>query len=169
MTAQPLRRAAVAAGVLVLTSALGATSAHAARPRPSQPQYVALGDSYAAGDGAGSYLADGTSCYRSLAGYPGLIAQSSGYALNLQACSGATTADVQSLQLGTLTSKTAKVTITVGGNDVGFSSTLSTCLGSDTAACLAKVAEAKAVMDGQLPGRLDALLARCAPRRRMPR
>jgi lysophospholipase L1-like esterase len=152
-------RAAALVGTLIASVALPATTASAARPRPTAAQYVALGDSYAAGDGAGSYLSDGTTCYRSLSGYPGLIAKSNGYALNFQACSGATVGDVSATQLGTLSSKTAKVTITVGGNDIGFASTLSTCLGSDTTACLNAVAVANTKITTELPSSLGTLFA----------
>ena len=68
---------AVAALTVPLLGAAPSTTASAApkvTATAAQPVYVALGDSYAAGDGAGSYLRDGTSCYRSLKGYPGLIA-----------------------------------------------------------------------------------------------
>lgn len=108
----------------------------------AQPKYVALGDSYASGNGAGSYLSDGTSCYRTLKAYPGLIATGHGLALDLQACSGANIADVLSRQLGAVDTSTAYVTITVGGNDIGFASVLTTCLGTNTTACLNAVAKA---------------------------
>ena len=85
-----------------------------------RPAYVALGDSYASGTGTRSYIADGTSCQRSTYAYPSLIAAARGYALNFRACSGAKVADVTSTQLCALTSATAYVTISVGGNDAGF-------------------------------------------------
>jgi lysophospholipase L1-like esterase len=88
--------------------------------------YVALGDSYSSGTGTRTYLNDGTSCQRSVYAYPSLIASSKGYALNFRACSGASTADVAD-QLGALDAGTAYVSITVGGNDAGFSSVLTEC------------------------------------------
>ncbi|MHA6523475.1 SGNH/GDSL hydrolase family protein [Tessaracoccus sp. G1721] len=109
----------------------------------AQPKYVALGDSYASGNGAGSYLT-GTAnagCYRSLKSYPGLIATASGLQLVLEACSGATINDVTTKQMGNL-GGAAYVTITIGGNDIGFSSVVSTCLGTNTTACLNAVATA---------------------------
>lgn len=99
--------------------------------------YVALGDSYAAGNGAGSYL-DST-CHRSLKGYPGLVAESGSLELDLQACSGATIADVLNHQLGTLDGDTDYVTITAGGNDVGFADIISTCAIGTTNDCLAEI------------------------------
>ena len=167
MSTRSLIRALALLSVPVVATTAFSTTAIAAPkvkpPTPTKPVYVALGDSYAAGVGAGSYLSDRTDCHRSLKGYPGLIASAGGYALNLQACSGADIADVASLQLGALaTAKPAKVTITVGGNDVGFADTMSTCLGSDTGACLAAVATAEAVIADTesttgLPARLGKL------------
>src|SRR5689334_20638253 len=117
-------RAVVAlAGFLVLVVAtLVAPPAEAAGP-----SYVALGDSYSSGVGTRSYLADGTSCQRSVYAFPSLIAAARGYALNFRACSGAKVSDVTANQLSALSASTAYVTISVGGNDAGFTSVLTTC------------------------------------------
>lgn len=154
------------AWVVPLSSALSAScrpwSWAPGSPRPRRwaattpPTYVALGDSYAAGDGAGSYLSDGTSCYRSLKGYPGLISASSGYALNLQACSGAVVGDVLNYQMAPL-SNASYVTVTIGGNDIGFASTVSTCLGTNTTACLTAITTARSKIATELPAKLDTL------------
>lgn len=53
---------------LLLGASLAVPADAAPKPPSTKPQYVALGDSYAAGNGAGSYLSDGTGCYRSLLG-----------------------------------------------------------------------------------------------------
>ena len=143
------------------TLALATSVAYTADAAPKVPQaapalqYVALGDSYAAGVGAGKYLSDGTSCRRSLLGYGGLVATNNGFSLNLQACSGAITSDVVSKQLGTLTASTNYVTITIGGNDIGFSSVLTTCLGTNTTACLNAITAAETAATGTLPAKLD--------------
>jgi hypothetical protein len=50
-----------------------------------------------------------------------------GYSLSFQACGGATTTEVNSKQLGTLSSSTSLVTITIGGNDAGFSNVIVNC------------------------------------------
>ncbi|MFZ1283930.1 MAG: SGNH/GDSL hydrolase family protein [Propionicimonas sp.] len=141
----------VAAGALALGMS-GAVAANAAAP----VTYVALGDSYAAGTGAGSYISDGAGCYRSKVGYPARIATASGLSLNLQACSGATVADVSGKQLGAL-STASYVTITVGGNDIGFSSVISTCLGTNTTACTTAVAGAVSKAKTVLPSKLVSL------------
>ena len=146
MSKKTLLRAVAALTVPLLGAALSttATAAPKVTAAAAGPLYVALGDSYASGDGAGSYLRDGTSCYRSLKGYPGLIATAGGYALNLQACSGAKIGDVTTMQLSALDSETAFVTVTVGGNDIGFASTLTTCLGTNTTACYTAISAAEA-------------------------
>jgi lysophospholipase L1-like esterase len=103
-------------------SLLGPVAAAAA-----QPAYVALGDSYSSGVGTRVYYNDGTSCERSPDAYAPQIASAKGYALNFQACSGAKTSDVTGNQLGPLSSTTYLVTITIGGNDAGFSTVLTDC------------------------------------------
>jgi lysophospholipase L1-like esterase len=144
--------AAVCAALVVLLAPV-AGPAHA-----SGRAYVALGDSYTAGTGADDYLRDGTSCRRSPYGYPSLVAASNGYTLQLRACSGATTADVRNLQLGALGTGTAYVTLTVGGNDAGFTSVLTACAKpawlSD---CNGAIDRARAVVSRRLPARLRAL------------
>ena len=120
--------------------------------------YVALGDSYSSGTGTRSYVADGTSCLRSPQAFPSLVAARAGYSLNFRACSGAVIADVTTAQLGALSSSTSLVTISVGGNDAGFTDVLSTCalpwwLGN----CTRAVDRARAFINNTLPGRLSTL------------
>ncbi|WP_052590177.1 SGNH/GDSL hydrolase family protein [Luteipulveratus mongoliensis] len=88
------------------------------------PAYVALGDSYAAGAGAGTPL---NACFRSVAGYPVQIARVLERDVSLQACRGATVADVRAVQLAALDSSTRLVTLTVGGNDLDFTDVLTEC------------------------------------------
>lgn len=159
-----LIRGLAVAAALLLSATTASVAAAAGKPAHANPRYVALGDSYAAGYGAGGYL---DACGRSMRGYPALLAAENGYALDLQACSGATIADVANLQLGTLSRRTNYVTITVGGNDVGFGSVTSVCLGTDTTACLGAVAASEAAIATVLPGRLDALFA--AVKQKAPR
>ena len=122
--------------------------------------YVALGDSYSSGVGTRSYISDGTSCDRSTYAYPYLIAHSKGYALNFQACSGATTATVTNSQLGALSSATRYVTISVGGNDAGFSSVITECAEPGWASnCDGAINTAQSFITNTLPGRLATLFA----------
>ena len=109
------RRRALSTAALAATAALvvSAAPAHAANP-----SYVALGDSYSSGTGTRSYISDGTSCLRSVYAYPSLIASAKGYDLNFRACSGAKIADVSNTQLSALSSSTAYVSISIGGNEI---------------------------------------------------
>ncbi len=122
------------------------------------PSYVALGDSYASGTGTRSYIADGTSCQRSTAAYPSLIAAARGYALNFRACSGATVADVTSTQLSALTSATSYVSISVGGNDAGFAGVLTECAKPGwMSSCDGAINSAQSFINTTLPARLGTL------------
>ncbi|MEV6349165.1 SGNH/GDSL hydrolase family protein [Actinoplanes sp. NPDC051851] len=92
-------------------------------------EYVALGDSFAAGVGAYPYLAESGDCKQSTSSYPRTWARNHpAFTLKDMTCSGATIEDVRSSQLGALSTATALVTITVGGNDAGFTQTATTCL-----------------------------------------
>ncbi|MBU2698102.1 MULTISPECIES: SGNH/GDSL hydrolase family protein [Pimelobacter] len=132
-------------------------------PGPAQaaaPSYVALGDSYSSGVGTRSYLSDGTSCQRSSYAYPRLVAAQKGYALSFQACSGATVSTVTSGQLGVLSSGTDYVSISVGGNDAGFTGVLTECAKPGWMSnCNAAIDKAQAFINGTLPGRLATLYA----------
>jgi lysophospholipase L1-like esterase len=101
-------------------------------------RYVALGDSYAAGPLIPNQSSDPIGCARSDHDYPADFARAHGGAAFVDvSCAGATTADMtgsQSVPLGSnppqfdaLASDTALVTITIGGNDIGFTSVLETC------------------------------------------
>jgi lysophospholipase L1-like esterase len=117
-------------------------------------QYVALGDSYSSGVGTRTYYNDGTSCQRSPDAYGPLIASARGYTLSFQACSGAKTTDVNSSQLGTLSSTTNLVTITIGGNDAGFSNVILNCA-AYYFTCDSAISSANSFIQNQLPGLLD--------------
>ena len=118
--------------------------------------YVALGDSYSSGVGAGSY--DGSSCRRSANAYPHLWnAANSPASFHFTACSGATTDDVLAGQLGPVNSGTDLVSISIGGNDAGFADAMTNCVVWGESACLEAIAEARAYIANTLPGRLDAV------------
>jgi len=70
----------------------------------------------------------------------------------------ATTADVIGSQVSALTTGTTLVSITIGGNDAGFSSVMETCVLSSTSSCLNAVAQAEAFVTTQLPARLTSTL-----------
>ncbi len=122
-------------------------------------RYVALGDSYSAGTGAGRYTAAGKSCERSASAFPQLWAarhHPASYAS--VACAGATTATVRTSQLSALSPRTTLVSITIGGNDVGFSQVMETCVFQLPGTCVKAVTTAESSVRRVLPGRLDSLL-----------
>lgn len=99
-------------------------------------EYVALGDSYASGVGAGPYDAASGDCKRSPLNYAHQWAAANPeYTLKDLSCSGATIADVRNNQLSALSSSTNLVTLTVGGNDAQFSSVAQGCLTESDAYC----------------------------------
>ncbi|MFF3908960.1 SGNH/GDSL hydrolase family protein [Streptomyces sp. NPDC001848] len=155
-----MRRSRYAAYVSSLLLALGlaltGTAVAQASPLAAATGYVALGDSYSSGVGAGSYLSSGGDCDRSTKAYPYLWqAAHAPASFSFMACSGAKTTDVLSSQLGTLGAATGLVSITIGGNDAGFSDVMTTCVLQSDSACLSRIATAKAYVDSTLPGRLD--------------
>jgi lysophospholipase L1-like esterase len=120
----------LAAAIVTVTLPI---SAHAS---PRFGSYVALGDSYVA---IGSLLTVyGTpGCFRSTDNYPANLARSLGVRVTDASCGSATTEHMTAAQqtgLGTnrpqfeaLAESTDLVTITIGGNDLGFSDVISTC------------------------------------------
>ncbi len=120
--------------------------------------YVALGDSYSSGVGAGSYTSESGDCKRSTAAYPQLWSNANAPAsFKFVACSGATTTSVASTQLGALSSTTTLVSVTAGGNDIGFADVMQTCVLQSEATCVSAVNNAVSQMRNSLPGRLDSL------------
>ena len=150
------------AAIVVSTAGAGlvtATTASAA----GAVNYVALGDSYSSGVGAGDYISSSGSCQRSTRAYPEQWADANGPASFVSAaCSGATTADVLSSQVSALSGSTTLVSITIGGNDAGFSSVMETCVLASTSSCLNAVATAETFISTELRGRLDQVLATIA-------
>jgi lysophospholipase L1-like esterase len=132
-----------------------ALSVFAAPAQAAGDNYVALGDSYASGTGAGSY--SGGTCYRSANAYPNLWAKANAPAsFTFAACSGATTDDVRGSQVNSLSAATTLVSISIGGNDAGFADVMITCTTSSDSTCVNRVNEAKAYAQNVLPARLDA-------------
>ena len=120
--------------------------------------YVALGDSYSSGVGAGSYTAESGSCDRSTNAYSALWAKAHLPTSYVSvACSGATTTSVISTQLSALSSATNLVSVTAGGNDVGFANIMQTCVLYGTDECVAAVDAAETKARNNLPGLLNNL------------
>lgn len=122
----------------------------------STVRYVALGDSYSSGVGAGSYTAESGSCQRSTNAYPALWAAAKVPASYVSvACSGATTTSVINSQVSALSTATTLVSITIGGNDMGFSNIMTTCALYGTTQCVAAVQAAEDKANSQLDGLLN--------------
>ncbi|MFC8448002.1 SGNH/GDSL hydrolase family protein [Kitasatospora sp. NPDC057223] len=146
---------ALLAVLLTLGTFFVASPASAATVR-----YAALGDSYSAGVGAGSYTSESGSCKRSTNAYPYLWKNAHApSAFSFVACSGARTGDVMNNQLSVLSTSTTLVSISIGGNDAGFASTMQTCVLDSESACLSAVATAKSYANNTLPGQLDTVYA----------
>jgi lysophospholipase L1-like esterase len=118
-------------------------------------KYVALGDSYSAGNGANSTNLN-SSCNRNTYAYPYLLSQQKGYALTFVACAGAVTGDIINNQVNSVTSDTKVVTITIGGNDIGFTNLILACT---TLGCSSQIASSQAKINNELPAKLNSTYA----------
>jgi lysophospholipase L1-like esterase len=151
--------------VLVVAAASAAAIAAVAGPAAaaqSTVSYVALGDSYAAGVGAGDYISSSGSCDRSPNAYSALWATANDPASYVSvACGGATVDTVMSGQLSALSSSTTLVSVTVGGADADFESVMVTCdiLFFVTSTCVSAIDNAEAGFEASLPGKLGNLLS----------
>ncbi len=119
---------AVAVLAVLASSAAGARAAN----------YVSLGDSYAAGPFIPNPVLP-LGCLKSDHNYPHLAAPSIGLALRDPSCSGATTTDMTQPQnvepdgpnppqFNSLDASTTVVSLTIGGNDIGFSEVAESCI-----------------------------------------
>ena len=128
------------APVLLATAIPLATAGPAAAEPEQTPvqRYVALGDSYAAGPLVPIPTGEPAGCLRSNQNYPSVVAKELGVAdFHDVSCSGATTENItgpQSVPLGenppqldALASGTQLVTISIGGNDIGFGDIVTEC------------------------------------------
>lgn len=101
--------------------------------------YTAMGDSYSSGVGGDSYDA-GTDtstnrCRRSPGAFGRQYALSAGIGVDHIACSGATTATItgtgqygEPRQLDQIPPSTSTISVTIGGNDIGFGDVLTRCV-----------------------------------------
>jgi lysophospholipase L1-like esterase len=116
-----------------------------ATPRAATPRaatalhgsYVAVGDSYTAGLGVPRQTGAIAGCGQSTASYPYLVARRLRLDLTDRSCSSATIADLTAAQptgqgtnpaqLSALSSGTALVTVSIGGNDIGIIGIVTKC------------------------------------------
>jgi lysophospholipase L1-like esterase len=167
-----LRAALLAVVVLAATPMLGGAAGPAAAPPRDALSYVALGDSYASGFGAGSYT-DG--CGRSPLGLPGLLDGRDQVDLIADAtCAGARVTTepgaagdrrdlpeqiAQVVADGDLSADTDLVSISAGGNDAGFGEVAAACASQPPAVCSEVIAARTTTSLPVLAGALDALYA----------
>ena len=162
-----LKRAWIGVCAAVVTVVAGGCSDDGAEAQPAAPKaYVALGDSYAAGLGAGNYV--DTKCYQSRDGsYPQLWAKSRTLGtVTDKTCSGALIKTVRETQLDAVNADTGWVTLTVGGNDAGWTNALQQCLLGSDKTCSSTVRTSTTNVEATLPGDLDGLYT--AIRKRAP-
>ncbi|MEO5949915.1 MAG: SGNH/GDSL hydrolase family protein [Candidatus Saccharimonadales bacterium] len=110
--------------------------------QPSGTKYVAMGDSYSSGEGSLNYDLPGGDCHRSSSSYPYYLVNNQPIPLaplvplDFVACSGAITDDLfnsnsintaEDAQMSHLKADTAVVTLTIGGNDIGFTDATNAC------------------------------------------
>ncbi|MGI5526909.1 SGNH/GDSL hydrolase family protein [Streptomyces syringium] len=129
----------------LLSAALGtalSTTAVVTSAQPGSaaapPRYVALGDSVAAGIGAGSLGKGEDDCWinkeqgirvpNAARAYPRRVAAALGAKLDFKAFCGANTRQVIAEQLGTLNKRTKLVTVQVGANNYGFTGVVMRCI-----------------------------------------
>jgi lysophospholipase L1-like esterase len=125
--------------------------------------YVALGDSYSSGTGTRDYSLN-SGCQRGPYAYPALIkADRPGTNLTFVACSGARTGDVLANQVGSLNTSTNIVTITIGGNDAGFSSVVTSCA-LPLVSCNSDITNAQNYIRNTLPGALNGVYSQIQSR-----
>jgi GDSL-like Lipase/Acylhydrolase family len=124
-------------GLLCVLAAMIAGLAAAAAARADN--YVSLGDSYVAGPFIPNLIGSPFGCIRSDHNYPHLAAAGIGLPLRDPSCSGATTDDMTQPQdvdpdgpnppqFNSLDATTKVVSLTIGGNDIGFSSIAESCI-----------------------------------------
>lgn len=131
-----MRRTKIAVVLVTLLAALLGAAGVAQAQTPGR--YVALGDSYSAGPLVPPQQGVPAGCLRSGSNFPSVVAAGIGAAEFVDvSCSGATTDDFTAAQgvalgsnppqLDALTGAEDLVTLTIGGNDVGFADIIQRC------------------------------------------
>lgn len=165
--------------VLVVATAgfmlLASSSAQAAFYTPKE--VVSIGDSFASGDGADvvpggvpnpAYYEQGTftTCRRSSQAAGKQLAADLHAQSKFVACSGATTANIlttgqfeEPAQIQAVTPSASHVTLTIGGNDIGFSPIVARTVGGELTATSPEIVNANTVMDTTLPHNLNSVLS----------
>lgn len=122
---------AAMAAVICAALAVAAPKPAGAVPVTEPFRYVAMGDSYASGEGLDPFESGSGDCHRSPRAHPRLvtlpgeaapIASDADPLISFEsaACSGADIDDLANFQISALGSDTDLLTISIGGNDAGF-------------------------------------------------
>ncbi|QFG67891.1 SGNH/GDSL hydrolase family protein [Ornithinimicrobium pratense] len=134
--------------------ALAAASAFPANGSPQRFVYDALGDSFASGSGA---AAAQDACGRNDLAYPHVLDGRMRIALDdFAACGGATIPSMLATQMAALGTETDLVTVSIGGNDIGWSAAVTACLVGTEAQCAQSIQATTQSIEQQLPADLGA-------------
>jgi lysophospholipase L1-like esterase len=170
---------AVQVPILGMDFPRAATLGQISQPPTAELKYVALGDSYASGEGVppfdegtdvGPAENDFNMCHRSPLAYSHLLSDDSSLDVGVAtsvACSGATTSNVintyqygnQPPQTLLLNSGVDVVTVSIGGNDVGFSTFAISCVDPQTSCEGTSYDTIVSNITNDLPDALDAAYA----------
>jgi lysophospholipase L1-like esterase len=124
--------AAVASASISAAAGIAVAGTGSAAGTAVTSRYVALGDSYASGTGLNDQ--QDSQCARSIRSYPALLAQVNKSSFKNATCTGATTRSIwnhegsKPPQANSLSADTTLVTLTIGGNDIGFTEIIATCM-----------------------------------------
>ncbi|KIS26246.1 hypothetical protein TV39_16510 [Arthrobacter sp. SPG23] len=157
------RQAAFAAGLATLALAMGTSAGPAGAAPAGELDYIAVGDSYTAGTGAGAATKPaGTTCWQSSPGYVGDVDKTGRVSLVVNAaCHGALLfsgddplqkqISVETQLTGLVAAQklnpsTGIVTITAGANDAGVSQVLGACAAYGVEVCAGAVASSEGGM-----------------------
>jgi hypothetical protein len=137
---------------------------------PAPRKYVALGDSFSSGEGnpsfeAGTDIDSGVNknlCHRSPVAYPRVLETKAYLNLtNFVACAGATTTNItnsgqwgEDRQIDALSQSTDIVTLTIGGNNVGFGDFATACTVGDCHSGTQVYADISTSITSDLPSKL---------------
>jgi lysophospholipase L1-like esterase len=149
MTARGRLLSGLVATVIALAGSVTVGAPTAAAGPSGTLQYVALGDSYAAGVGAPPYDID-KECKQSSKGYPALLDPKGRIDLQANAtCTGATTTYVRDNLPSELNEDTRLVTLTVGAADLGLSQVLAACTAGSPTQCQAAIGRANLLLPAE--------------------
>jgi len=166
---RPIITLALLGTILTAIFATASAQAQTAALAPGA-KYVSLGSSFAAGPGIDNQLGG---CGRSDGNYAHLVAEALSLDLTVASCNGATIDNILTvpqgdnpLQIDAVTSDTALVTVTIGGNDIRYTASTFACSGAPASdRCTANLDQtainaALEQLPAKLTGMFDAIKAK---------